>query len=35
MGFLFLFISFLEVFGTGMIGPFVAIATNPSMVIIG
>jgi ATP-binding cassette, subfamily B, bacterial PglK len=32
MGFLFLFISFLEVFGTGMIGPFVAIATNPSMV---
>jgi ATP-binding cassette, subfamily B, bacterial PglK len=32
MGFLFLFISLLEVFGTGMIGPFVAIATNPSMV---
>jgi ATP-binding cassette, subfamily B, bacterial PglK len=32
IGFLFLFISGLEVFGTGMIGPFVAIATNPGMV---
>jgi ABC-type multidrug transport system fused ATPase/permease subunit len=32
MSFLFLFISGLEVFGTGMIGPFIAVATNPNLV---
>jgi ATP-binding cassette, subfamily B, bacterial PglK len=32
IAFLFLFISFLEVFGTGIIGPFIAVATNPSLV---
>lgn len=32
MTFLFLFISVLEVVGTGMIGPFIAVATNPSLV---
>lgn len=32
MSFLFLFISCLEVFGTGMIGPFIAVATNPNLV---
>lgn len=32
MAFLFLFISGLEVFGTGMIGPFIALATTPSLV---
>ena len=32
MVFLFLFVSVLEVFGVGMIGPFVAIATNPGLV---
>ena len=32
MVFLFLFISCLEVFGTGMIAPFIAVATNPSLV---
>lgn len=30
--FTFLFISSLEVFGTGIIGPFIAIATNPNLV---
>lgn len=30
--FLFLFISILEVFGTGIIGPFVAVASNPSII---
>ena len=30
--FTFLFISGLEVFGTGIIGPFIAIATNPDLV---
>jgi ATP-binding cassette, subfamily B, bacterial PglK len=30
--FTFLFISSLEVFGTGIIGPFIAIATNPDLV---
>jgi ABC-type multidrug transport system fused ATPase/permease subunit len=29
---LFLFISSLELIGTGMIGPFIAIATNPSLI---
>ena len=29
---LFLFISGLELFGTGMIGPFIAIATNPDLI---
>jgi ATP-binding cassette, subfamily B, bacterial PglK len=32
MVFLFLFISSLEVIGTGMIGPFIAIATSPNLV---
>jgi ABC-type multidrug transport system fused ATPase/permease subunit len=32
MIFLFLFVSGLEVFGTGMIGPFIAIATNPESI---
>jgi len=32
MIFLFLLVSALEVFGTGMIGPFIAIATNPGLV---
>jgi ATP-binding cassette, subfamily B, bacterial PglK len=32
MASLFLFISGLEVIGTGMIGPFIAVATNPSLV---
>lgn len=32
MVFTFLFISGLEVFGTGIIGPFIAIATNPDFV---
>lgn len=32
MIFLFLFISGLEIFGTGMIGPFIAIATNPDSI---
>lgn len=32
MAFLFLFISGLEVFGTGMVGPFIAVATNPDLV---
>jgi ABC-type multidrug transport system fused ATPase/permease subunit len=32
MIFTFLFISGLEVFGTGIIGPFIAIATNPDLV---
>jgi ATP-binding cassette, subfamily B, bacterial PglK len=32
MAFLFLFISCLEVIGTGMIGPFIAVATNPGLV---
>jgi ATP-binding cassette, subfamily B, bacterial PglK len=32
MVFLFLFISGLEVIGTGMIGPFIAIATSPNLV---
>jgi len=32
MGFVFLFISVLEVIGTGMIGPFIAVATNPDLV---
>ncbi|MBW4534574.1 MAG: ABC transporter ATP-binding protein/permease [Pleurocapsa minor HA4230-MV1] len=32
MMFLFIFISVLEVFGTGIIGPFIAIATNPDTV---
>ncbi|MBW4425205.1 MAG: ABC transporter ATP-binding protein/permease [Nostoc desertorum CM1-VF14] len=32
MIFIFLFISGLEVFGTGIIGPFIAIATNPDLV---
>jgi ATP-binding cassette, subfamily B, bacterial PglK len=32
MIFLFIFISGLEVFGTGAIGPFIAIATNPSTI---
>ncbi len=30
--FLFLFVSGLEVFGTGIIGPFIAVATNPSLI---
>jgi ABC-type multidrug transport system fused ATPase/permease subunit len=30
--FLFLFISGLEVIGTGMIGPFIAVATNPDLI---
>lgn len=30
--FTFLFISGLEVFGAGIIGPFIAIATNPDLV---
>lgn len=29
---LFLFVSFLEAFGTGMIGPFMSLATNPNSV---
>ncbi len=32
MIFLFIFISGLEVFGTGIIGPFIAIATNPDTI---
>jgi ATP-binding cassette, subfamily B, bacterial PglK len=32
MVFTFLFISGLEIFGTGIIGPFIAIATNPDFV---
>jgi ABC-type multidrug transport system fused ATPase/permease subunit len=32
IAFLFLFISVLEVFGTGVIGPFIAVATNPALV---
>ncbi len=28
----FLFISILEIFGTGIIGPFIAIATNPDLI---
>ncbi|UIE37510.1 ABC transporter ATP-binding protein/permease [Leptodesmis sichuanensis A121] len=32
IAFLFLFISILEVFGTGVIGPFIAVATNPTLV---
>jgi ATP-binding cassette, subfamily B, bacterial PglK len=32
MVFLFLFTSGLEVFGIGMIGPFIAVATNPGLV---
>lgn len=32
MIFIFFFISGLEVFGTGIIGPFIAIATNPDLV---
>jgi len=32
MGCLFLLVSVLEVFGTGIIGPFIAVATNPSLV---
>jgi ABC-type multidrug transport system fused ATPase/permease subunit len=30
--FLFFFISGLELFGTGMIGPFIAVATNPELI---
>jgi len=30
--FLFLFISLLEVVGTGMIGPFIAVATSPTLI---
>jgi ATP-binding cassette, subfamily B, bacterial PglK len=33
MIFLFIFISGLEVFGTGAIGPFIAIATNPDTIV--
>jgi ATP-binding cassette, subfamily B, bacterial PglK len=32
MVFTFLFISGLEIFGTGIIGPFISIATNPSLI---
>ena len=32
MTFLFLFISILEVFGTGIVGPFIAVATNPDLI---
>jgi ATP-binding cassette, subfamily B, bacterial PglK len=32
MACLFLLVSVLEVFGTGIIGPFIAVATNPSLV---
>jgi ABC-type multidrug transport system fused ATPase/permease subunit len=32
MLFLFLSVSGLEVFGTGMIGPFIAVATNPTVI---
>ena len=32
IAFLFILISGLEVFGTGMIGPFIAVATNPSLI---
>ncbi len=32
MLFLFLFASFLEIFSIGMVGPFVAVATNPKLV---
>ena len=32
MIFTFLFISILEVFGTGIIGPFIAVATNPDLI---
>ena len=32
MIFMFLFISILEVFGTGIIGPFIAVATNPDLI---
>jgi ATP-binding cassette, subfamily B, bacterial PglK len=32
MIFLFIFISGLEVFGTGAIGPFIAISTNPDTI---
>jgi ATP-binding cassette, subfamily B, bacterial PglK len=32
MIFIFLFISILEVFGTGIIGPFIAVATNPDLI---
>lgn len=32
MAFLFILISGLEVFGTGMIGPFVAVATSPTLI---
>ncbi len=31
--FLFLFISLLEIFGTGIIGPFIAIAIDPSLIV--
>ena len=32
IAFVFLFVSVLEVFGTGMIGPFIAVATNPALI---
>ena len=32
MIFIFLFVSILEVFGTGIIGPFIAVATNPDLI---
>ena len=32
MAFLFVFISVLEVFGTGIVGPFIAIATTPTLI---
>ena len=32
MTFLFLFISIVEVFGTGIVGPFIAVATNPDLI---
>jgi len=33
MFFLFLLVSFLEVFSIGMVGPFVAVATNPKLIM--
>jgi ATP-binding cassette, subfamily B, bacterial PglK len=32
MTLLFLFVSFLEVIGTGLVGPFISLATNPEMI---
>lgn len=32
MAFVFFFVSVLEVIGTGMIGPFIAVATNPDLI---